>query len=73
MQILSLDSTFLDRCQAVFAKDPSVFVDYLSLASLETGEEILEERLPLEEGVLLSGVIKLGTTRLLDNYILPPK
>jgi pantothenate synthetase len=48
-------------------------VDYISLASMETGEEIKDDVLPIQDGVLLAGVIKMGTTRLLDNVILPPK
>lgn len=48
-------------------------VDYISVASMENGEEITSDVLPLKEGVLLAGVIKMGTTRLLDNVILPPK
>lgn len=44
-------------------------MDYVSLASLWNGKELLE--VDSDEGALLSVAVKIGKTRLIDNVILP--
>eukprot|EP01127_Copromyxa_protea_P018039 TRINITY_DN558_c0_g1_i4.p1 TRINITY_DN558_c0_g1~~TRINITY_DN558_c0_g1_i4.p1 ORF type:complete len:244 (-),score=30.11 TRINITY_DN558_c0_g1_i4:71-802(-) len=47
---------------------PMIQIDYISLASLWTGQEI--SQVDLHEGALLSAAINIGKTRLIDNVIL---
>eukprot|EP01124_Arcella_intermedia_P025151 TRINITY_DN4433_c0_g1_i2.p1 TRINITY_DN4433_c0_g1~~TRINITY_DN4433_c0_g1_i2.p1 ORF type:complete len:294 (+),score=48.81 TRINITY_DN4433_c0_g1_i2:120-884(+) len=51
-------------------EQPGVTVDYISLASLEDGREI--DLITNKHPLLLSGAIKIGTTRLIDNLIAQP-
>lgn len=50
--------------------EPSIVLDYFSVADLTTGEEV-EQIGP--NGALFSTAVKLGKTRLIDNIILNPK
>jgi len=50
--------------------DPRIEIGYLSLASLSNGKEV--DVVP-NEGALLSGAIKIGSTRLIDNVIIELK
>eukprot|EP01125_Pyxidicula_operculata_P003544 TRINITY_DN1458_c0_g1_i2.p2 TRINITY_DN1458_c0_g1~~TRINITY_DN1458_c0_g1_i2.p2 ORF type:complete len:125 (-),score=26.85 TRINITY_DN1458_c0_g1_i2:102-476(-) len=63
------DRTKLIDCAMEVLKNPRVTVDYVSLASLMDGSEILRVNED-GEGALLSAAIKIGSTRLIDNVIL---
>jgi pantoate--beta-alanine ligase len=54
----------------VLKTEPSIVLDYFSVADLTTGEEV-EQIGP--NGALFSTAVKLGKTRLIDNIILNPK
>ena len=64
----------LGTCAAeVIAKQPTMSLDYLSLASLDDGRELTDDLHPTLNGagVLASIAVKLGGTRLIDNVVLP--
>ncbi len=52
---------------AVLAGEPLAQADYVSAADPET----LAELTTITKGVLLSLAVKIGTTRLIDNFLLP--
>jgi pantoate--beta-alanine ligase len=54
----------------MLAQQPQITLEYLSVANLETGEEVASVG---EDGALFSVAVKLGKTRLIDNLILEPQ
>jgi pantoate--beta-alanine ligase len=62
-------SVLIDIAKDVLARQPKITLQYLSVASLDTGEEITSIGI---DGALFSVAVKLGTTRLIDNVILEP-
>jgi len=57
----------IESTKQILALEQSIILDYISLADLETGKEIA--CVP-QSGAMLSGAIKIGKTRLIDNVIL---
>ena len=55
----------------VLSKEPLVTPQYLSFATMLTGDEV-DKMLPADTPVMFSLAVRLGTTRLIDNTILKP-
>lgn len=53
--------------QEILREEPRVALDYVSLASRKTGQEL---NVVGQDGAILSGAIKIGRTRLIDNVVL---
>jgi pantoate--beta-alanine ligase len=60
----------IEKAILVLKTEPSIVLDYFSVADLTTGEEV-EQIGP--NGALFSTAVKLGKTRLIDNIIFNPK
>ncbi len=58
------------RAISVLKTEPSIVLDYFSVADLDSGAEV-EQIGP--SGALFSTAVKLGKTRLIDNVILNPE
>lgn len=61
-----------DVVRKTLATEPTLHVEYVSLADLATGAELRDRALPIAsvKQVLLSFAGKIGTTRLIDNVVL---
>lgn len=62
-------ATLLASARRVLASEPSVELQYISMAHPRTLEELEHVG---DDGALLSAAIRLGKTRLIDNVMLHP-
>jgi pantoate--beta-alanine ligase len=61
-------SRLVEAIESVLAQEPLVMKQYISAADARTLQEAAE---PTDRPLLLSLAVKIGTTRLLDNIVLP--
>jgi pantothenate synthetase len=54
------------------AGPPRPEVQYVSVADAAYGHELVDQIDPKGPGAFLSTAVRLGSTRLIDNIILPP-
>jgi len=62
----------LEEGESWWVGPPRPVVQYVSLADASYGDELEDQVQPGGHGAFLSTAVQLGSTRLIDNVVLPP-